>query len=69
MLPMKTITLLLAATGALFLSSCASTHCATCCAPAGATKACCKDAAAKGMKCEKCAAAAATAKPMTKKAM
>jgi len=54
---MKTITLLLAATGALFLSSCASTkECASCCsADSAAAKACCKDAAAKGMKCDKCA--------------
>ena len=54
---MKILTLLLAATGALFLSSCASTQCASCCASGGtAEKACCKDAATKGKKCEKCAA-------------
>lgn len=55
---MKTITLLLAATGALFLSSCASTKdCATCCSSSKpAAMSCCKDSAAKGMKCEKCAA-------------
>lgn len=52
---MKTITLLLAATGALFLSSCASTQCASCCSSDTAAKPCCKDAAAKGVKCDKCA--------------
>ena len=54
---MKIITLLLAATGALFLSSCASTkECASCGSSDTSMKACCKDAAAKGKKCEKCAA-------------
>lgn len=55
---MKTIALMLAAAGALFLSSCAACHkCASCCSGAeAATKPCCKEAAAKGMKCEKCAA-------------
>ena len=53
---MKTITLLIAATGVLFLSSCAATKACPTCAAMSGTKACCKEAAAKGMKCEKCAA-------------
>lgn len=66
---MKTIALLLAATGALFLSSCAGTGaCATCCASPTATKACCADAAKKGTACTVCAAGAKKGDHM-KKAM
>ena len=61
---MKTIALLLAATGALFLSSCASTmscaKCASCATCSAGTKACCVEAAKKGMKCKKCAAMSST---------
>lgn len=52
---MKTITLLLAATGALFLSSCTCTKSGSCCAAGAApAKACCKEAAAKGAACKTC---------------
>ena len=54
---MKIITLLLPAIVGLFLSSCAGTRCASCCASAtGAIKSCCAAAAAKGIPCKVCAA-------------
>ena len=51
---MKTITLILASAATLLLSNCAATNSGSCCATG--TMACCKEAAAKGMKCDKCAA-------------
>lgn len=53
---MKAIAIILASTGALFLSSCACTKGGSCCSSGGASMSCCKDSAAKGKTCEKCAA-------------
>lgn len=60
---MKTITLLIATVASLTFSSCTCTKSGSCCSAdsATATKACCKDAAAKGVACKACAT--------TKKAM
>jgi hypothetical protein len=60
---MKTITLLLATVASLTFSSCTCTKSGSCCSAdsATATKACCKEAGAKGVACTTCAA--------TKKAM